>query len=162
MATIPQNMKNCEIQILNDDKISYPHLKSDKTAKQIEQKHIAMPLQTSLEWKGWIALRCLFVFFGSWWCWICRYHRGQSWKIKGKVLVFGFTYSLYSCTGKFWDRIYEILLVKLLETNIETSQLLHENFFRKLVCEHKIIYLSLNIGTSDIFTIVELENTLED
>lgn len=49
MATIPQNMKNCEIQILNEDKISYLHLKSDKTAKQIEQKHIAMPLQTSLE-----------------------------------------------------------------------------------------------------------------
>ena len=81
---------------------------------------------------------CLLFFFGSWRCWICRYHRGQSWKIKGKGLVFGFTYSLYSCTGKFWDRIYEIPLVKLLETNIETSQLLHENFFRKLVCEHTV------------------------
>ena len=49
MATIPQNMKNCEIQILSEDKISYLHLKSDKKAKQIEQKHVAMPVQTSHE-----------------------------------------------------------------------------------------------------------------
>ena len=130
MATIPQNMKDCEIQILNEDKISYLLFKIPRNSKANWAKAYSNA-PTNLPWVKGLNCFTLFVclfFFGSWWCWICRYHRGQSWKIKGNVLVFGFTYSLYSCTGKFWDRIYEIPLVKLLETNIETSQLLHENF----------------------------------